>query len=330
MTMLPWRGLLAGAAALMLLPVPAAAQATVKVAVLCPASCSNLPNTIDAGDRAFLAGLERAGYVLGRNVSIDMSGAGVGPTRLAKAARKLVERKVGLIVAVGNEATRAARQATGNTPIVMVAVTDAVEAGLVTSLARPGANVTGLSLQIARFAAQSIGLLKDINPRLARVAIVSTPTGEVGQARFARIQRAAEPTGVQLSLLHVETLRELERVFGSMGPGRPDGLLLFEGGGKSPIWSEIAMFALQNRIATAGSNRSFVQGGGLVAYGPYLPDVYERAAAYVGKILNGTRPGDLPVEEPTRFELSLNRATAATIGLTIPEKLLLAADQVIE
>ena len=322
-------GLLAGAAALMLASLPTAAQAAVKVALLCPARCSNLPATIDPSDRAFLAGLERAGYVQSRNLSIDVSGVGVGRARLPEAARKLVERKVDVIVAVGNDSIRAAREATSTTPIVMVTIADAVEEGLVASLARPGANVTGLSLPLAQLAAQHIGLLKEISPRLARVAMISTRTGDVAQERFARIERAAETTGVRLSLLRVATLPDLEQALSPMSPERPDALLLLEEG-KSPIRSEITLFALENRLATAGSARSFVEGGGLLAYGPYFPDLYERVAAYVGKILNGARPGDLPVEEPIRFELYVNKATAETIGLAIPEKLLMGADRVIE
>jgi len=300
-----------------------------KVAFLCPDGCSNLPNTVTDWDRAFLAGFERAGYVLGRNASIDMSGVGVGYDRLSAAAKKLVQRKVDVIVAVGNEATWAARQATKSTPIVMVNVADAVDEGLVASLGRPGANVTGLSVPLGQLAAKRIELLKEINPRLARVAVLWNPAIKLHQERFARLERAVGSLGVQLSPLGVATFRDLEKAFGSMGHGRPDGLLLFEPL-MGPVRGEIALFALQHRVVTAASDRFFVQGGGLLAYGPYLPDLYERAALYAGKLLKGARPSELPVEEPTRFELIVNKATAKALGLTIPPSLLLRADHLIE
>jgi len=300
-----------------------------KVAFLCPVNCSNLPNPITVLDQAFVAGLERGGYVVGRNVSIDASGAGVGYDRLPDAAKKLVQRKVDVVVAVGNEATRAARQATQSTPIVMVNVADAEEEGLVASLGRPGANVTGLSVPLGQLAAKHIELLKEINPNLARVFVLWDPGIEPRQEPFMRLERAVGSLGVQLTPLRVATFRDLEKVFGSMRHGRPDGLLLFEqltGNARR----EITEFALQHRVVSAAAGRSFVQGGGLLAYGPYLPDLYERAALYVGKLLKGARPSDLPVEEPTRFELSVNKATAKAIGLTIPPTLLLRADHVIE
>jgi len=310
-------------------PVDAEAQPKRKVAFLCPISCSNLPHTVFDADRAFLAAFERAGYILGRNASIDMSGVGIGHHRLPDAAKKLVQRKVDVIVAVGNEATRAAREATKSTPIVMVNVADAVDEGLVASLGRPGANVTGLSVPLGQLAAKHIEFLKDINPRLARVAVLWDPTIELHQERLVRLERAVRSLGVQLLPLGVATFGDLEKAFGSMGPGRPDGLLLFEQL-TMPVRSEIALFALQHRVVTASADRFFAQGGGLLAYGPHLPHLYERAALYAAKLLMGTRPSELPVEEPTRFELILNKATATALGLTIPPSLLLRADQVIE
>jgi len=306
------------------------AQATATVAFLCPASCSNLPNTSGETDRAFVAGLERAGYTLGRNASIDLSGAGVGYDHIADAAKRLVRRKVDIIVASGNEATRAARQATKSIPIVMLNVTDAVEEGLVSSLGRPGANVTGLNVPLGQIAAKRVELLKEINPRLARVAVLWNPAFEVHQEkRFARLEQAVRPLGVQLVPVGATTFRDIERAFDGMGAGRPHGLLLFEQW-MGPSRAEVALFGLQHRVATAAADRSFVQGGGLLAYGPFLPDLYEHAAIYAGRILKGARPSELPVEEPTRFELAVNKAVAKTLGLTIPRSVELRADHLVE
>jgi len=209
-------------------PLAARAQPIGKVAFLCPGGCSNLPNPVNVWDQAFLAGLEQGGYVLGRNATIDMSGVGVGYNRLTDAAKKLVQRKVDVIISVGNEATQAARQATKSTPIVVVNVADAVDEGLVASLGRPGAHVTGLSVPLGQIAAKHIEFLREINPRLARVAVLWNPTMGLHQERFVRLERAVRSLGVQLSRLGVANFRDLEKAFGSMGDGRPDGLLLFE------------------------------------------------------------------------------------------------------
>jgi putative ABC transport system substrate-binding protein len=318
-------------AALLLLaaPLAAAAQPRPTLAFLCPGSCSNLPHTNFAWDRAFIAALEEGGYVLGHNASIDISGVGVGYPRLGDAARRLVQRKVDVIVAVGNEAARAARQATTSTPIVMANVADAVEDGLVASLGRPGRNVTGLSVPLAQIAAKQIELLREINPRLARVAVLWNPSLEPRQEHLLRLERAVRPLGVQLSSVGVADVRHLEKAFDAMGQGRPDGLLLLEEL-MGPVRGEIALFALQHRVATAASDGAFAQGGGLLAYGPHPPDLYDRAARYVGRILKGARPSELPVEEPTRFELSLNRTTARALGLRIPSSLRVRVDQFIE
>ena len=240
-------------------PLAIEAQQAGQVAFLCPGNCSTFPNAVMDWDRAFLAGFERAGYVFGRNASLDMSGAGVGFGRLLEAAKRLVQRKVDVIVAFGNEATQAGRQATKRTPIVMVNVADAVDEGLVASLGRPGANVTGLSVPLGQLTAKHLELLKEINPRLARVAVLWSPTIELRQERFAPLERAARTFGVQVSPLRITTARDLENTFGSMGPERPDGLLLFEQL-IGPVRPEITLFALRHRVVTAASDWFFARG----------------------------------------------------------------------
>jgi len=309
-------------------PLVAEAQPIPKVAFLCPGACSGLPNLVFDVDRAFLAGLERGGYVFGRNASLDVSAVGVGHNRLPEAARKLVQRKVDVVLTVGNEATRVAREATTSTPIVMLNVADAVDEGLIASLGRPGANVTGLSVPLAQIAAKRIEFLREINPRLTRVAALWHSSLDQHLDRTARLQRVADSLGVQLSGFSIATFRDLDQAFGSTAT-RPDGLLLFDNV-TAALGREIMLFALQHRIPTAGPDRLFVQGGGLLAYGPHMPDLYERAAFYASKILKGARPSELPVEQPTRFELIINKGAAGALGLTIPPSLLQRADQVIE
>jgi putative ABC transport system substrate-binding protein len=309
-------------------PLAAEAQPMRKVAFLCPGPCSALPNVVFDVDRAFVTGLERGGYVFGRNASLDVSGVGVGHDRLPEAARTLVHRKVDVILTVGNEATRLAREATNSTPIVMLNVADAVEEGLVASLGRPGANVTGVSVPLGQIAAKRIEFLREINPRLTRVAALWHSSLDQHVHRTARLERVAAALGVQLSGLGVATFRDLDQAFGSTAT-RPDGLLLFESV-TGALGREITLFALQHRIPTAGPDRLFVQGGGLLAYGPHMPDLYERAASYASNILKGARPSGLPVEQPTRFELIISKGAAGALGLTIPPSLLQRADQVIE
>lgn len=330
----PLRSILVGTHALVLALLVASPNAEAqaptvgKVAFLCPSNCSNLPNAVTPADRGFLAGLERSGYTLGRNAALDMTGVGIGYDRLPDSAKKLVQRKVDVIVAVGNEATLAARQVTKSTPIVMLNVADAVEEGLVASLARPDANVTGLSVPLGQITAKHIELLREINPRLTRLAVLWNPTIAPHQERLLRLERATRALGVELTPLRMVTIRDLENGFASMGHRPPEGLLLLEQA-MGTVRGEIALFALQRRVATVTSTRPFAEAGGLLAYGPDPVDLYERAAVYVGKLLKGARSGELPVEEPTRYELTVNSGTAKALGLTIPPSLLLRADRVV-
>jgi putative tryptophan/tyrosine transport system substrate-binding protein len=302
-----------------------------KIGFLCPGSCTNIPHPFNEWDRRFLSGLEHAGYVLGRNASVDLSGIGVGYGGLLAGAQKLVQHRVDVIVAVGNDAAHAARRATNSTPIVMLSVADAADEGLVASLGRPGANVTGLSVPLAHIAAKHVQLLKEINPQVARVGVLWSPIlGGFSADRFMRLQRATASLDVHLSPLPVASRQDLEKGISSSSDGRPDSLLLVFEQLTGSLRGEIALVAVQQRMLTVASYRVFAEAGGLLAYGPYVAESYERAATFVGKVLSGARPSELPVEEPTRFELTINKATAKALGLTIPPSLLLRADQVIE
>src|SRR5262249_50827370 len=217
-----------GTLALPLLAAPLAAEAqqTKKIAFLCPTSCSNLPNSINPVDQAFLRGL--AGSLDARNVYFDMTGVGIGDVRLSEMASRLVSQKVDVIVAVGNLAARAALKASGRVPIVMIDVADPVVEGLIASLGRPGGNVTGLAVPYAQLAVKHIELLKEIRPGLTRVAILWNPVIGLQKLRLENIEAAIRPLGVQLLPVEAATARDLEKAFASVATGRADGLLILE------------------------------------------------------------------------------------------------------
>jgi putative ABC transport system substrate-binding protein len=257
-----------------------------------------------------------------------MAGAGVGYERLSEMASKIAKRKPDVVVVFGNAAARAARRTAGTVPVVMVGVADPVEDGLIRSLGRPGGNLTGLAIPYEQLVAKQIELLKTIQPALARVAIFWNPELEVLEMRRARIETAVRSLGVELHLAELRYAHDLERAFATAPVARAEALLLPEL--SVLLRREIALLALQRRLPTVAGDRWFVQGGGLMSYGPDPVDVYERAASYTGKLLRGGRPRDLPVEEPGRFELVISRITAKALGLTIPPSLLERADHIIE
>jgi len=313
-------------------PLAAEAQSIRKVAFLCTTWCSSLPNLISTQDQAFMKALGQAGFPGGRNLDFDMAGANVvGYERLPDAVRRLVNRKPDVILAFGNAAARAARRATTSIPIVMVLVADPVEDGLVSSLSRPGGNMTGLAIPYEQLVAKLIQLVKEINPTVAHVAVIWTSELELAGPRLERVATAIRGLSVQLHPVEVHDSRDVEKAFATLTVARPDALLLPELSALSALLrKEITTFALKRRLPTIAADRLLVSSGGLMSYGPYLVDVYERAAIYTAKVLRGVQPTDLPVEEPTRFELIISGITAKALGLTIPPSLLARADEVIQ
>jgi putative ABC transport system substrate-binding protein len=281
------------------------------------------------GDDAFVRGLAQGGHVIGRNVQIDSSGVGVGIERLAERARRLVERRVAVIVTVGNITTRSARQATSSIPIVMMGAEDPVEDGLVSSLARPGGNVTGLAIPSAQLVVKQVELLREIVPDIARIAILWSPDA-LQAARIARIEQALAPIGVQVQRIalshHIDTQAALALVTRS----KADALLPLEHLAYGTLRRDLSMFALHARVPLISTTTGIPMSGALLRYGPSGVALFESAGIYVSKILHGAKPVQLPVEEPTRFELSVNLSTAKILGLAIPPSLLARADQVIE
>ena len=315
-------------------PPMAEAQQTGKVpriGILCVGICPPLPLDVGPNDAAFVQGLREAGYIDGQNLSIDFRGIGSSYDQLPALAAGLVQRKVDVILALGSPASvQAAKTATSTIPIVMVGVADAVEQGLVASLARPGGNVTGLTVPFAQLAAKQLGFLKEADPRLTRVAVLWNPAAPPGGPGMKAIELAAQSLGVQVQPIEARGPGDFEGAFSVITQRRANGLFVTEDLIFAVRRGELALVALKSRIPTISSFREFAEAGGLMTYGPNAPELFRRAASFVGKILNGAKPADLPVEEPVRYELVINLTTAKALGLTIPQSLLLRADQVME
>jgi putative ABC transport system substrate-binding protein len=283
-----------------------------------------------ARNDAFRQGLRELGYVEGKNTVIEWRAAERKPGRLAALAADLVRLKVDVIVVTGLGDLRAAKEATATIPIVMVVDSDPVRSGFVASLARPGGNITGLSTLAPELNGKRLELLKEIVPRLSRVAAFGTSTSEGNAQELREIELAAGVFGVKLQYLDVLGLKDLETAFRTASKGRADaGLMLVSGALASPHRIEIAELAIKSRLPVIYQRQEYVEAGGLMSYGANRNDLFRRAATYVDKILKGTKPADIPVEQPIKFEFIINLKAAKQIGLTIPQWTLTKADKVI-
>ncbi len=277
---------------------------------------------------AFRQGL--GGYVEGRNILIDYRWAEGKAERFSELAAELVRLKVDVMVTPGQQATLAAKLATTTIPIVMVGVQDPVGTGIVGSLARPGANVTGLSAQAEEYAAKWLELLKAVIPHLARVAVLADPANPSYDVYWRELRRAARILAVELHALDAREPGDLPGVFAKAARQRVDALVVPQQPLTIRAQSQIVELAAKSRLPAIYALTAAVGIGGLMAYGPSLADMYRKAATYVDKILKGAKPGDLPIEQPTKFELVINMKTAKALGLTMPPSVLLRADRVIE
>ena len=294
----------------------------------CITTCTNLPVILNPTDQAFVRRLSEAGYAIGKNVQV-LGAAVTDVERVEAHAERLVKRQVSLIVAVGTVAALAARQATTSIPIVMLGAEDPIEEGLVTSLGRPGGNVTGLAIPSGQLAVKQIELLRQILPNVARVAILWSPNARQAE-RITRIASALSPLGVQVQRVELAKHGDTDKALAMITKTKPDALLPLEHV-VSTLRRDLSLFALRARLPMFSSTAIGLPfSGELLRYGPSGVELFESAAVYVGKILNGATPNLLPVEEPRRFELMLNLPTARALGLTIPPSLLARADQVIE
>jgi len=279
---------------------------------------------------AFLEALSELGYVDGKTVSIEYRSAGWNAELLPDLAEELVRLNVDAIVTGGGGATaEAARQATKTIPIVVAASADPVGLGLVASLARPGGNITGTSLMAPELGSKRLELLKETVPKISRVAVLWHPRG-AGRLEWQQTEAAARRLGVTLQSHEVRNADDMARALEAMTKKRPDAVIMFFDPLTSGYRVIISDFALKNRLPTIFGSREFAAAGGLMSYGPNIPELFRRAAVYVDKILKGAKPRDLPVEQPTKFELIVNLKTAKALGLTIPPSVLIRADQVVQ
>ncbi|HUM17358.1 MAG TPA: ABC transporter substrate-binding protein [Candidatus Nitrosotalea sp.] len=274
--------------------------------------------------------LRQLGYLEGQNVVFEPRWGDGQVARLPGLAAELVGIKVDIVVTATSEAARAAKQATTSIPIVMATSGDPVELGLVESLARPGGNVTGVISLNSDLVGKRLELLKQMIPRASRIAVLRDPDNRTSTLSVRAAESAGKSLGVVVQSFDARERRDFEAAFLAMKRAHADAVIL---GVNTPFVADrkrIAELAIQNRLAMMTPAKEYAEAGALVSYGTDYPDQFRRAATYVDKILKGARPGDLPVEQPTKFELVVNLKTAKVLGLTIPPSLLQRADQLIE
>ena len=278
----------------------------------------------------FREAMRDLGYREGQNVKYEVRTDEFDPARLAEAAKELASIPVDVIVAFGSPPSQAAQAATQTIPIVMVVVGDPVRAGLIASLAHPGRNVTGTSFLGPDLAAKRVQLLKQVVPSAARVAILFNPNNASNRIFRDEIETATRDLGISLVQVEASSVSDLDTNLRGILSQRPDALVATSDPFLNLQVRQINDFLESNGIPGMFSAREYVLAGGLMSYGPSVPDLFRRSATYVHKILQGTKPSDLPVEQPTKFDLVLNLKTAKTLGLTFPQTLLATADEVIE
>ena len=325
------RILLALAIGILLVPFDAPAQTPAKVYRIGVLDMTP-PDLNSPNQMAFYEELRQRGYVEGQNLVVERRNAAGQVDRLPALARELVALRPDLIVASGPQPNRAVKDATSTIPIVMIAVADPVRAGLVASLARPGGNLTGVATLVpGGFMAKSLELLHQVAPKATRIAALINPTNEIHRIVFGQeIPEAARQLGVQMHVVEARTPDEVEPAINAAVGERVEALLV----AGDPVFNNpparLPQLVARTRLPAIYLFRTQVQAGGLMSYGPNSVEISRRAASYVDRILKGANPGDLAIEQPTKFELVINLKTAKALGITIPQSLLLRADEVIE
>jgi putative tryptophan/tyrosine transport system substrate-binding protein len=314
---------------LILAPLAAEAQQAPKEPRIGYLSAGAL-TTAPTFENAFRQGLRELGYVEGRNIAIEYRWAEGKYERLLELAAELVRLKVDVILAVTTPAAQAAKAATRTIPIVFTLVADPVASGLVASLARPGGNITGLPSISSEIIGKQLELLKETVPGVSRVVVLQNPDASSHAFMVREAAGAARALGVQLRVLGARGPNALDAAFTAITAERADALLVLADPFFRTHRARIADFAAKSRLPSLSGEREQTEVGGLMSYGPSRLDLFQRAATYVDKILKGAKPAELPVEQPTKFELVINLKTAKVLGLTIPQSVLLRADQVIE
>ena len=288
-----------------------------------------IAETPSASQAAFLRAMEKLGYVHGKNLIIEYRSGEGNVEALSEAVLDLLDQKPAVIFASGTSAALAAKQATRTIPIVMFA-SDPVANGIVASLAKPGGNVTGVSGVQIRLNAKRLEILKEALPRAARVAVLWSRAHPSHAQDLTAVQSRAKELGLTVQPFDITRVDDLQAAFARMSAALPDAILVMFDYRTVRFGELIAEFALKNRLPAMFGSRGSVNAGGLMSYGPNLTQMFARAATFVDRILNGAEPQNLPVEQPTRFELVINRKTARSIGLTIPELLLLRANVLVQ
>jgi ABC-type uncharacterized transport system substrate-binding protein len=319
--------LLGGAAAAWSLAARAQQPALPVVGFLNPAS----PDAFADRLRAFRQGLKDTGYVEGENVAIAYRWAEDQLDRLPALAADLVRRQVAVIATVTSHSTFAAKAATTSIPIIFSLAEDPVRLGLIASIARPGGNATGINILSGELVAKRLELLRELVPGAARVAVLVNPANATSTETTVRdVELAARTIGLQIQVLNASTSREIDAAFAALARERPDALLVATDTLFTTRRVQMSLQAMRHAIPATYSAREVVEAGGLMSYGSNLTDALRQAGAYTGRILKGAKPADLPVVQASKFELVINHQTARMLGLTVPDKLLVAADEVIE
>jgi putative tryptophan/tyrosine transport system substrate-binding protein len=279
---------------------------------------------------SFLQGLKETGYIAGQNVAIEYRWAEGQYDRLPAIAADLVGRKVDLIAAFGPPVDHAAKDATSAIPIVFEVGSDPVESGLVASMNRPGGNATGLSILFTQLTSKRLELLYELAPQARTIALLVNPKSPTAAPSIRGAEEAARAKGVRLAILNAGTESEIDAAFAMFVNLKADGLIISADPFFDTRREQLVAPAARYGIPVIYFEREFSVAGGLISYGTSLPDAYRQMGIYAGRILKGEKPADLPVEQPTKFELIINLKTARTLGLTVPPKLLFTADEVIE
>jgi putative ABC transport system substrate-binding protein len=288
-------------------------------------------NSTDSRFDALRRGLRELGYVEGKNLRFEVRWGEGKLDRLPALAAELVRLKVDVLVAATSPSVLAAKDATRTIPIVMPVSSDPVGDGIVASLARPGGNITGLSVMAPELGAKRLQFLHDVLPKPSRaVAVLWNPSYKGMGARFAEAKAKAPSIGMDVRSIEVRDSREMEAAFDAVSRDRPDGLLILADPLTLSLRARVVEFAREKGLPAIYETREFAEAGGLMSYGPDVSEQYRRAAYYVDRILKGAKPGDLPIEQPVKIELLVNLKTARALGITIPKAILLNADQVID
>ncbi|MDZ4347015.1 MAG: ABC transporter substrate-binding protein [Candidatus Binatia bacterium] len=319
---------LALGAMLFALSIPAQAQQPTNIPRIGYLTTVSL-SAISARIEAFRQGLRELGYVEGKNIVIEYRSAEGKPDRVPALAAELVRLKVDIIVTTGSAPTRAAKEATSTIPIVMTNDADPIATGFVASLARPGANITGLSTLAPQLSGKRLEILREVVPKLSRVAVFGTSTQPGHAQELREVELVAKAFGVKLQYLDVLEPNDIETAFRAATKGRAQAVLMLPGPVLISQRTQVVDLAVKNRLPAIYWRSDFVEAGGLMVYGVNLNDLDRRAATFVDKILKGRTPADLPVEQPMKFEFIINLKAAKQIGLTIPPNVLVRATRVI-